>query len=160
MKRLCLTLSLLVLSVAAASAQNVLWRLFESYSGQPGYTCVQLERNMMRMMSRHAQQQGDEELARMLDGIEAIRILVQREGSFEELDRELQLHLKRGFDAISTLDEAGQITRCYLRPEEKDWNGYAEFVMFSYGTRETVLLDIYGTFDVHSISRLTTIRPK
>lgn len=52
MKRLCLTLSLLVLSVAAASAQNVLWRLFESYSGQPGYTCVQLERNMMRMMSR------------------------------------------------------------------------------------------------------------
>ena len=95
----------------------------------------------------------------VLDGIEAIRILVQREGSFEELDRVLQIDLKRGFDAISTLDEAGQITRCYLRPEEKDWNGYAEFVMFSYGTRETVLLDIYGTFDVHSISRLTAIRP-
>lgn len=54
MKRICFTLLLLVLTSAAASAQNVLWRLFESRSGEPGYTCVQLERNMMRMMSRHA----------------------------------------------------------------------------------------------------------
>lgn len=160
MKRICFTLLLLVLTSAAASAQNVLWRLFESRSGEPGYTCVQLERNMMRMMSRHARQQGDEELAGMLEGIEAIRILVLREGDPGTLERELQPLLGQGFKTISTLEEDGQTTRCYLRPEKLDWNDFSEFVMFSCGPRETVLLDIYGTFDVHSISRLTSIRPK
>lgn len=62
---------------------------------------------------------------------------------------------------ITSVTRSPHITRDLrgLRPEEKDWNGYAEFVMFSYGTCETVLLDIYGTFDVRSISRLTSIRP-
>lgn len=96
----------------------------------------------------------------MLEGIEAIRILVLREGDPGTLERELQPLLGQGFETISTLEEDGQTTRCYLRPEKLDWNDFSEFVMFSCGPRETVLLDIYGTFDVRSISRLTSIRPK
>lgn len=159
MKRLLIALLFLVLSTAGASAQNVLWRLFENHSGQPEYTCVQLERQMMHTMSRSARQQGDTELAEMLSGIEAIRILVQKKGSPEVLEKELKPVLESGFELISTIDEAGQTTRCYLRSEKEDWNDCAEFVMFTYGARETVLLDIYGKFDIHGISRLASIRP-
>ena len=56
-------------------AQNVSWKFFDRYTKAEGFTSVQLERKMMRMMSRQAAEKGDEGLAGLLDGIQYIRIV-------------------------------------------------------------------------------------
>ena len=61
-------------------AQNVSWKFFDRYTKAEGFTSVQLERKMMRMMSRQAAEKGDEGLAGLLDGIQYIRIVALDKG--------------------------------------------------------------------------------
>ena len=48
-------------------AQNVSWKFFDRYTKAEGFTSVQLERKMMRMMSRQAAEKGDEQAKAALD---------------------------------------------------------------------------------------------
>ena len=73
MKRILLLV--LVLLPFLARSQNYSWKFFDRYSDASGFTSVQLERKMMRMMSRQAAEQGDKKLAELLDGIQYIRIV-------------------------------------------------------------------------------------
>ena len=73
MKRLILIL--LVTLPLLARAQNASWKFFDCYAEAEGFTSVRLERKMMRMMSREAAEKGDEGLAKLLAGIEYIRIV-------------------------------------------------------------------------------------
>ena len=71
MKRLLLIL--LVLLPFLVRGQNASWRFFDRYTKAEGFTSIQLERKMMRMMSRQAAEKGDRGLAELLGGIEYIR---------------------------------------------------------------------------------------
>ena len=73
MKRLLLIL--LVLLPFLVRGQNASWRFFDRYTKAEGFTSIQLERKMMRMMSRRAAEKGDRGLAELLGGIEYIRIV-------------------------------------------------------------------------------------
>ena len=73
MKRLLLIL--LVLLPFLVRGQNASWRFFDRYTKAEGFTSIQLERKMMRMMSRQAAEKGDRGLAELLGGIEYIRIV-------------------------------------------------------------------------------------
>ena len=57
MKRLLLIL--LVLLPFLVRGQNASWRFFDRYTKAEGFTSIQLERKMMRMMSRQAAEKGD-----------------------------------------------------------------------------------------------------
>lgn len=57
MKRILLLV--LVLLPFLARSQNYSWKFFDRYSDASGFTSVQFERKMMRMMSRQAAEQGD-----------------------------------------------------------------------------------------------------
>ena len=78
MKRILLLV--LVLLPFLARSQNYSWKFFDRYSDASGFTSVQLERKMMRMMSRQAAEQGDKKLAELLDGIQYIRIVALDSG--------------------------------------------------------------------------------
>ena len=81
MKRLILIL--LVTLPLLARAQNASWKFFDRYAEAEGFTSVRLERKMMRMMSREAAEKGDEGLAKLLAGIEYIRIVALGTGDGE-----------------------------------------------------------------------------
>ena len=49
-------------------AQNVSWKFFDRYTKAEGFTSVQLERKMMRMMSRQAAEKGDAGLVSSISG--------------------------------------------------------------------------------------------
>ena len=36
----------------------------------------------------------------------------------------------------------------------------SELVMITYGVKETVVVNIYGVFDLRQVARLSSIRPK
>ena len=78
MKRLLLIL--LVMLPFLVRGQNASWKFFDRYTKAEGFTSVQLERKMMRMMSRQAAEKGDEGLSKLLGGIEFIRIVALDKG--------------------------------------------------------------------------------
>lgn len=159
MKRLLLLL-LLALPLLA-EAQNVSWKFFDRYSAAEGFTSVQLERKMMRMMSRQAAEKGDEGLAQLLDGIQYIRIVALDGGDAERFvaDAErLAANPGNKFQLVMSGTDAGQTTKFYIR--EAEFYNYSELLMLTYGAKETVAVNIYGDFDLKQVARLSSIRPK
>lgn len=159
MKRLLL---LLLLALPLLSeAQNVSWKFFDRYSAAEGFTSVQLERKMMRMMSRQAAEKGDEGLAQLLDGIQYIRIVALDGGDAERFiaDAErLAANPAHKFQLVMSGTDEGQTTKFYIR--EAEFYNYSELLMLTYGAKETVAVNIYGNFDLKQVSRLSSIRPK
>lgn len=141
--------------------QNVSWKFFDHYSKAEGFSSVQLERKMMRMMSRQAAEKGDEKLSELLNGIELIRIVALSGGDgqqFLEDAEDLATDPIYRFQLVMSECSGGQMTRFYLR--EADFTRNSELLMITAGPRETVVVNIYGLFDLKQVSRLSSIRPK
>lgn len=159
MKRIALLL--LIVLPFLARAQNVSGSFFDRYSKSAGFSSIQLERRMMRMMSRQASERGDEKLARLLNGIESIRIVALDGGDGEPFIEDAEAlvdHASYRFQLVMSESREGQETRFYLRKALPP--GYSELVMLTAGPRETVAVNIYGQFDLKQVSRLSTLRPK
>ena len=137
-------------------AQNVSWKFFDRYTKAEGFTSVQLERKMMRMMSRQAAEKGDEGLAGLLDGIQYIRIVALDKGDGGQFVADAE--------ALATAPDnrfhlvMSETTKFYLR--EAEFYYYSELLMLTYGTKETVAVNIYGQFDLKQVARLSSIRPQ
>ncbi|WP_418990637.1 DUF4252 domain-containing protein [Alistipes sp.] len=157
MKRLILILLLTLPFLARA--QDAASKFFDRYTAAEGFTSVQLERKMMRMMSRQAAEKGDAGLAQLLDGIQFIRIVAADGGDARQFVADAEkLAAGDGFQLMLAGSEAGQTTRFYLR--EAEFNAYSELLMLTYGAKETVVVNIYGKFDLRQVARLSTIRPR
>lgn len=159
MKRIVLLL--LIVLPFLARAQNVSGAFFDRYSRSTGFSSVQLERRMMRMMSRQASERGDAQLARLLDGIESIRIVALDGGDGDRFVADAEAlvnHAGYHFQLVMSESRDGQVTRFYLRNAVPP--GYSELLMLTVGPRETVAVNIFGQFDLKQVSRLSTIRPK
>ena len=159
MKRI---LILILLTVPfLARAQNASWKFFDRYSKAEGFSSVQLERKMMRMMSRQAAEKGDANLAELLDGIHYIRIVTVDGGDCATFLKDAEALASDPvfkFQLVMSESSGGQTTRFYLR--EAEFYSYSELLMLTYGPKETVAVNIYGLFDLKQVSRLSTIRPK
>ena len=162
MKRiLVFLLAVMVFIPYLARAQSVAWPFFDRYSKTEGYASVQLERKMMRMMSRQAAEKGDEQLAKLLNGIQYIRIVALKEGDRARLLEDVEALTTNplyDFQLVMSESESGQATRFYLRESPHAFN--SELLMLTYGEKETVVVNIYGEFDLQQVARLSTIRPK
>lgn len=159
MKRLLLIL-LLTLPLLAR-AQNAAWKFFDRYTEAEGFTSVQLERKMMRMMSRQAAEKGDAGLAQLLDGIQYIRIVALDGGDGKQFiaDAErLAANPDHKFQLVMSGTEEGQTTKFFIR--EAEFYDYSELLMLTFGAKETVVVNIYGKFDLKQVARLSTIRPR
>ncbi len=159
MKRILILL--LVVLPFLARAQNVSWRFFDRYSKAEGFSSVQLERKMMRMMSRQASERGDEKLSELFRGLESIRIVALDGGDGQQFMADAEAlvnHANYHFQMVMSESRDGQVTRFYLRDAIPP--GYSELVMLTSGPKETVAVNIYGQFDLKQVSRLSTIRPK
>ena len=152
---------LLVLLPFLARAQNASWKFFDRYTKAEGFTSVQLERKMMRMMSRQAAEKGDEGLSKLLDGIEFIRIVALDTGDGAQFVADAEALAATPdfkFQLVMSGSEEGQTTKFYIR--EAEFYNDSELLMLTYGAKETVVVNIYGRFDLKQVARLSTIRPK
>ena len=162
MKRiLVFLLAVMVFIPYLARAQSVAWPFFDRYSKTEGYASVQLERKMMRMMSRQAAEKGDAKLAELLDGIHYIRIVTVDGGDCATFLKDAEALASDPvfkFQLVMSESSGGQTTRFYLR--EAEFYSYSELLMLTYGPKETVAVNIYGLFDLKQVSRLSRIRPR
>lgn len=159
MKRLLLVLILLLPRLAAAQSSSV-DDFFGWYKASEGFTSVLLEQKMMQMMSRQAAERGDKGLALLLKDIQYIRIIALKGGDGGQLvrDAEAAVSADRKFQPVTSGTEDGQTTKFYIR--ETALSVKSELVMITYGAKETVVVNIYGVFDLKQVARLSSIRPK
>ena len=159
MKRLLLILILLLPRLAAAQSNSV-DDFFSRYAAAEGFTSVQLEQKMMQLMSRQAAERGDKGLAVLLKDIQYIRIIALKEGDGGRFvrDAEAAVAADRKFQPVTSGSENGQTTKFYIR--ETAQSVKSELVMITYGAKETVVVNIFGVFDLRQVARLSTIRPK
>ena len=158
MKRLLLILILLLPRLAAAQSNSVN-DFFSRYAAAEGFTSVQLEQKMM-LMSRQAAERGDKGLAVLLKDIQYIRIIALKEGDGGRFvrDAEAAVAADRKFQPVTSGSENGQTTKFYIR--ETALSVKSELVMITYGAKETVVVNIFGVFDLRQVARLSSIRPK
>ena len=157
MKRLLLILILLLPRLAAAQSNSV-DDFFSRYAAAEGFTSVQLEQKMMQLMSRQAAERGDKGLAVLLKDIQYIRIIALKEGDGGRFVRDAAVAADRKFQPVTSGSENGQTTKFYIR--ETALSVKSELVMITYGAKETVVVNIFGVFDLRQVARLSTIRPK
>lgn len=159
MKRLLLIVILLLPQLVAAQSSSV-EDFFGRYRDADGFTSVSLESKMMQMMSRQAAERGDKGLSVLLEDIQYIRIVALKDGDSGQLvrDAEAAVAADRKFQPVTSGTEDGQTTKFYIR--ETALSLKSELVMISYGARETVVVNIYGVFDLRQVARLSSIRPK
>ena len=125
-----LLILILLLPRLAAAQSNSVDDFFSRYAAAEGFTSVQLEQKMMQMMSRQAAERGDKGLAVLLKDIQYIRIIALKEGDGGRFVRDAE--------AAVAADRKFQ----------------------PYGAKETVVVNIFGVFDLRQVARLSTIRPK
>lgn len=160
MKRLLLIFALCLFLPRSVSAQSSsVDDFFRRYDASEGFTSVLLEQKMMQMMSRQAAQRGDKGLAVLLKDIEYIRIIALKGGdSVLVRDAEAAVAADRKFQPVTSGTEDGQTTKFYIR--ETALSVKSELVMITYGAKETVVVNIYGEFDLKQVARLSSIRPQ
>ena len=156
MKRLLLILILLLPRLAAAQSNSV-DDFFSRYAAAEGFTSVQLEQKMMQLMSRQAAERGDKGLAVLLKDIQYIRIIALKEGDGGRFVRDAEAAVAAD-QPVTSGTEDGQTTKFYIR--ETALSVKSELVMITYGAKETVVVNIFGVFDLRQVARLSTIRPK
>lgn len=161
MKRLLLISTLFLLLPRLASAQSSsVEDFFGRYREAAGFTSVLLEPKMMQMMSRQAAERGDKGLSVLLKDIQYIRIIALKDGDGGQLvrDAEAAVAADRKFQPVTSGTEDGQTTKFYIR--ETALSVKSELMMITYGAKETVVVNIYGIFDLRQVARLSSIRPK
>ena len=159
MKRLLLILILLLPRLAAAQSNSV-DDFFSRYAAPLRLVGSEMCIRDRQMMSRQAAQRGDKGLAVLLKDIEYIRIIALKGGDSGMLvrDAEAAVAADRKFQPVTSGTEDGQTTKFYIR--ETALSVKSELVMITYGAKETVVVNIFGVFDLRQVARLSTIRPK
>lgn len=161
MKRILLIMTLSLFLPNLVSAQSSFMNdFFKRYETAEGFSSVSLGAKMMQTMSRQAAESGDKGLAVLLEDIQYIRIVALAGGDGEQLvrDAEAAVASERKFREAASTTEDGQTTKFYI--QETALAVKSELVMITYGAKETVVVNIYGVFDLKQIARLSSIRPQ
>ena len=136
---------------------------FDKYASAQGVTSVRMERQMLRMMGDQAADRGDKELARLMKNIQTINIAVLKKGDAKEFigDAGRAMAMNGGrYKLVTSSNADGQTTEFYLASPARNFSDDSAFVMLTYGRKETVVVYIYGYFDLQQIVRLSSLRPK
>lgn len=133
-------------------AQNSdLDRVYDDYAGKKGCQSYIYGKRMIAMMRENA----SEDVKRLLDGIEMIRIITYT-GDIEGLRSDALAAVREEYELISRVDEEGTSSLFYLYDtgNKKD---EMSFVMINLMQDNCVILEIIGRFDVKDISKLSVI---
>ncbi len=131
--------------------------LFDHYGAAEGVTTVAFERKMMHMMSMQAAQRGDEELARLLDEIVFIRVLTTSDQIGLAVHAERIVKASKHFERLTSTSADGRTTQVYLNETKLSPN--KELVVITRSKDETAVVHIFGSFDLHEVGRIASIRP-
>jgi hypothetical protein len=154
MKRFVIILSLTFLPLIAFAQSSDLDKIYEEYAGKEGCESYIYGKRMISMMQENA----SNDVRKLLDGIDMIRIISAVEAS-DNLQSEVISAIEGDYELISRMDEGGSSSHFYLY-DTGDKHSKMSFVMVNSTSDSCVILEIIGRFDVKDISKLSVIGQK
>lgn len=160
MKRLILSILLLTAALLGSplrtQAQHAkVEQLILEQAADEGVKSVFFERAMMQLMSEQASRRGDRELAKLLNNIRFIRVLTFGERNEPAAQIERVVRSDKSFQLVTATHADGHSARAYLRAPKLEQQ--KELIVFTSDGAERTVIHLYGAFDLHEVSRITSI---
>lgn len=155
MKRIFITVMLLLVGAGVFGQKSPVDRIFDKYSGQEGYTTVYISSFMFNMLS--SIDSDDPEYAdfkKATGGIKSLRILTQESDEAAPFASELLELLPRQDyqEMMKVKDDSEEVL--FLAKEEG--GKISEFLLIVSGGDDDVLIAITGDIDLESISSIAS----
>ena len=167
MKKILLILLAVLLPLGAgaqAQEQKMTFSQFrEKYSGQQGYTTVEITEAMLKLVGMGKKGNQPESLLSSMGGITRICIITADRRSDDFIDDMDKVVAKdSGYKLLSSVTESGQNAKFYYKEVPDTGKGdepprISEFVMILHGSSDNLIMNIHGDF---SITQITSIVDK
>ncbi len=147
-------LTILLLLPVFLQAQSPGFRyLSEKYAGAEGYTTIELNGPMLRMMNPEG---DDEGLSTTLNNIKSMLLLVS-DSSNDTLRRDVKAMLDEiGYKRLSAIRDAESQVEFYCDPSA-DEVPPSEYIMIMYGSHGDVIMSLAGDLDLKQITSLSRL---
>ena len=156
MKRLFITLVLLIPLMVMAQDGSPIDKLFNKYANKDGFTTVNISGKLLSFASKLDDSKSDE--ASMLEKISGIRILSVED---KELNKGLNFYKEleadgffknNKYESLMEVTDKDQVVRFYGRSGEK---GKLSELLLVVGGNDNTLISIRGVINPDDISKLT-----
>ncbi len=154
MKKILLTLSVMLFVTAGWAQNKAIDELFDKYSGKEGFTSVVITKHMFNLFTS-VETTEDDEYMNMLKDLKNIKILsapgsdVSGINFYDEVMKSLPA---KEYDELMVIKD-GEKDIKFLIKEEK--NTIISLIMLIGGTEENVLISISGIIDMKTIAKLS-----
>ncbi len=154
MKKLILTLSVILITASGWAQSKSVNELFDKYSGKKGYTTVVITKYMFNLFS-NIEAKEDDEYMNMIKNLKSIKIL-SAPGSeasginfYDEVMKSLPV---KKYNVLMEISEDDQDIKLLAREEK---NKIVELLMLIGGKDDNVLICINGDIDMKTIAKLS-----
>lgn len=152
MKKLFIIL-LFIVPVAASAQQKCFMSLYNKYSGQSGYTSMEITKTMIQMLKMSAGEDGDN--GNVLDKINRIMVLACSNGPEDSMVSDVNtLPWNNYYNMIMNINSDGTQTRFFI-DKEGTIDKISEFLMIVQDEDSSVLINICGDMNINNISSIT-----
>lgn len=139
--------------VAATAQQKCFMSLYNKYSGQSGYTSMEITKTMIQMLKMSAGEDGEN--GNVLDKIDRIMVLACSNGPEDKMVKDVNaLPWNNYYNMIMNVNSDGTKTRFFI--DKKDSiDKISEFLMIVQDEDSSVLINVCGNMDINNISSIT-----
>jgi hypothetical protein len=156
MKRILITLILIIPLMVIAQESSPIDKLFNKYANKDGFTTVNISGKLLGLASKLDDSKSKE--AAMLDKINGIRILsVENKDLNKDLNfyKELEadgFFRNNNYEVLMEVTEKNEVVRFYGRNAEK---GKLSELLLVIGGKDNTLISIRGLIDPNDIAKIT-----
>lgn len=156
MKRILITLILIIPLMVMAQESSPIDKLFNKYANKDGFTTVNISGKLLGLANKLDESKGKE--GAMLDKINGIRILsVENKDLNKDLNfyKELEadgFFRNNNYEVLMEVTEKDEVVRFYGRNAEK---GKLSELLLVIGGKDNTLISIRGLIDPNDIGKIT-----
>ena len=153
MKKLIVSITLILVSFMVSAQNSAVDQLFAKYADKDGFTAVSISKGMFNLFA--GENESKDEFSKAVKGLESIRILTPDEtlqkgnlNFYKEISKNLPM---AQYEELMSVKEKDQVFKMLIR---KKGNVITEFIMIG-GGKDNVLICITGINNLKSISKLS-----
>ena len=153
MKKITMFLSLLLLALPFYAQNKSIDDLFDKYSGQEGFTSVNINGGLLTLASW---MEDDKESKEMLKDLNHVRILAMEDNSIKNVNfyKEIIASIPvKDYVELMTVKEKDQDVKFLV----KQANGYITELLMIVGGKDNALISIIGKIDPKNLSKMSHI---
>jgi hypothetical protein len=153
MKKLSLIFSLLILAIPFYAQNKSIDELFDKYSGQEGFTSVNINGGLLTLASW---MEDDKDTKDLIKDLNHVRILAMEDNSVKNVNfyKELIASIPvKDYVELMTVKEKDQDVKFLVKQSD----GYINELLMIVGGKDNALISIIGKIDPKNLSKMTKI---